>query len=126
MRPSRSLLTKIVGPDDVGKIFSVLGSMQALMPLVGTPFFGFLYRSTVEAAPATFLYVTAGMCFVQFVLIVVVAYVFSRSVRKRDEAKKCDVDVKEEKAVKFEKVDESTEFLEKGKAEEEKCGSVGK
>ena len=79
---SRSLLSKLVGPEDVGKVFSVLGGMQALMPLVGTPFFGFLYRSTVETTPAAFTYVTAGICFVQLLFIAASAYLLRWQKRK--------------------------------------------
>ena len=43
----RSILSKLVGPEDVGKIYSVLAVCQSLLPLAGVPFFGFLYRATV-------------------------------------------------------------------------------
>ena len=57
---SRSLITKYVEPDEVGKIFSIVGTFQALLPFASGPLFGFLYRDTVAFLPSAFLLVVAG------------------------------------------------------------------
>jgi Na+/melibiose symporter-like transporter len=107
---SRSLLSKLVGPDDVGKIFSVLGVTQALMPLVGTPFFGFLYRETVENNPAVFCFVTAGLCFVQLILILSAAYILRISGPKATRRRRAkEIEIHPVTGV----TDESSKFLEK-------------
>ena len=45
----RSLLSKLVGTEDVGKIYTVLAFCQSLLPLAGVPFFNFTYRATVRS-----------------------------------------------------------------------------
>ena len=69
----RSQLSKIVGAYDVGKLYSTLAFTQALMPLAGMPFFGFLYRATVETHPALFLWVATAIAMLELVFIGVIA-----------------------------------------------------
>ena len=46
----RSLISKIVQPDEIGKVFSVLAIFQAMLPFVGTPLFGMLYKNKTHGA----------------------------------------------------------------------------
>ena len=46
-------------PHQIGKAFSVLGILQALLPVVSKPAFAFLYQQTLASFPATFLLVVA-------------------------------------------------------------------
>ena len=39
------------------------------MPLAGMPFFGFMYRATVETYPALFLWVATGIAVLELVFI---------------------------------------------------------
>ena len=58
-----------MGAYDVGKLYSTLAFTQALMPLAGMPFFGFMYRATVETYPALFLWVATGIAVLELVFI---------------------------------------------------------
>ena len=67
-----------MGSEDVGKIYSVLAFTQSLLPLAGVPFFGFLYRATLESFPGTFSLVTAGFAVVELALILTSRWVSGR------------------------------------------------
>ena len=62
---NRSLITKCVDPDEVGKIFSIVGAFQAFLPFASSPLFGFLYRATVATFPAAFLFLVAALKLVE-------------------------------------------------------------
>ena len=70
--PFRSLITKCVNPDEVGKIFSIVGAFQALLPFGSSPLFGFLYRATVATFPAAFLFLVAGLKLIEAIIVLVV------------------------------------------------------
>ncbi len=61
------MMTKNVNPDEVGKIFSIVGTFQALMPFAAGPLFGFLYRETVAYFPPAFLFLIAAFKLIEAV-----------------------------------------------------------
>ena len=70
--PFRSLITKNVNPDEVGKVFSIVGTFQALLPFASSPAFGFLYRETVAYFPAAFLLLVAALKGLEGIVVIVV------------------------------------------------------
>ena len=77
----RSMITKNVHANEVGKVFSVVGTFQALMPFAAGPLFGFLYRETVESQPAAFLFLIASIKGVVFLVIIGVAILSRKTER---------------------------------------------
>ncbi len=65
----RCMITKHVQPDEVGKLLSVVGAFQAFIPIISSPIFGLIYRSTVETLPQTFLIVLAALFFIDWVIL---------------------------------------------------------
>ena len=57
----RSLISKNVNANEVGKVFSVVGILKTLMPFLTAPVFGFLYKSTVESQANAFLFLVVGL-----------------------------------------------------------------
>ena len=55
---NKSLLSKLVDPMDVGKLFAINGAIQALIPFLSNPTFAFIYRNTVDTMPNTFLFIS--------------------------------------------------------------------
>ena len=57
----RSLISKNVQANEVGRVFSVVGILETLMPFVTAPAFGFLYKSTVEYQSNAFLFLVTAL-----------------------------------------------------------------
>jgi PCFT/HCP family folate transporter-like MFS transporter 1/3 len=57
---SRSILSKLVTPGEIGTAFAFIGILCKLTDLVSKPFYGFFYRATVAVLPGAFLLVTGG------------------------------------------------------------------
>lgn len=55
----RSMVTKIAEPHETGALLAVFGTFQSLMPMIATPIFGMLYRSTVAKFPQLYLLIVA-------------------------------------------------------------------
>ena len=57
----RSVFTKMVAPDEVGKVYSFVAILAATLTLVAIPAMKKLYNATLAIFPSTFLLVAAGM-----------------------------------------------------------------
>ena len=57
----RSIISKNVQANEVGRVFSVVGIFETLMPFAVAPLFGFLYKATVETQPNAFLLLVVGL-----------------------------------------------------------------
>ena len=66
----RCIISKNVEPDEVGKIFSFVSAFQAFIPLVASPVFGIIYRSTVETLPQAYLIVLACLLFIGWSIMI--------------------------------------------------------
>lgn len=47
----RSIATKLVDSDELGKVNSLFGVAEALMPLVYAPMYASLYQATIDTLP---------------------------------------------------------------------------
>ena len=74
-----SLISKLVSPDEVGKVLSVVTAISCASPFINAPVFAQLYIHTVKDAPNTFLYVIAAVFTVNFLLILAVRFRVKRS-----------------------------------------------
>ena len=81
----RSLISKNVDADEIGKIFSVVGIFQALLPFASGPIFRSLYRSTVEYQPNAFLFLIIGIKVLLFMVVFIVNMGMLREERKQKE-----------------------------------------
>merc|ERR1711976_52531 len=57
----RSMLSKCVTKSELGKIFSLLASLEAAVPLFAAPLFTFVYTKTLETWPGAVFAVQAGI-----------------------------------------------------------------
>ena len=70
----RSLISKNVHTNEVGRVFSVVGIFETLIPFATAPLFGFLYKSTVAFQPNAFLFLVVGLKGVVLVLMLIVRW----------------------------------------------------
>ena len=68
---SRSCLTKLVDPIEVGAVLGIVGIFQSLLSIVSKPFYGFLYKSTVAMFPATYLFVSISLFTIALLTMIV-------------------------------------------------------
>ena len=71
----RSQCTKEVSGDEIGKVFSVVGLGQALVPLICNPVFGSISNATHDSMPGAYHLITVGLL---FVVMVSSAYLFAK------------------------------------------------
>ena len=67
---TRSSITKFLDSNEVGRAFSVLGTLQALFPLVTNPFISFLYKMTLETLPGAFRIWRGSLYFIVLFLLI--------------------------------------------------------
>ena len=84
----RCMISKNVKPDEVGKILSFVGAVQAFIPIIASPLFGMIYRSSVETLPQTYLIVLAGFFFVDWCVLIYI----DRGIRKMNIDKISELD----------------------------------
>ncbi|XP_046970551.1 proton-coupled folate transporter-like [Vanessa cardui] len=76
----RSLGTKVVDPDEIGKICSLIGVVEAIVPVIYTPIYSKLYSKTLETLPGAF-YLLGGLMTIPAVFI----FIFLYFIHKRQE-----------------------------------------
>lgn len=65
----RSIISKLVEPDELGRTFSMLAIIESIDNYVFTSFFSIVYERTIASWPGTFY-------FVSFVILVITACLF--------------------------------------------------
>ena len=68
---SRSCLTKLVEPTEIGSVLGIVGIFQSVLSFVSKPFYGFLYKATVSVFPATYLFVSITLFIIALVTVIV-------------------------------------------------------
>merc|ERR1719219_3249136 len=90
---NRSIMTKLVGPLEIGKLLAAIGVIQALMPFASSPIFSLLYRSTVNDFPQAFLFVVIAVFFIITILVMAIRY-FENKAEKLRQSEKEDIEEK--------------------------------
>jgi len=66
---NRSFITKLVGEDEVGKIFAAVGLITTIFPMALDPVFKTLYNVTLSTFPAAFLLLAASFYVVNVTIL---------------------------------------------------------
>ena len=67
---TRSAVSKLVEPEEVGKIFTIIGFLESTMQLVAKPIFGLIYQATLHILPC--LWILTMSTFLTITLIIAI------------------------------------------------------
>ena len=65
---TRSAVSKLVEPEEVGKIFTIIGFLESTMQLVAKPIFGLIYQATLHILPSLWLLIMSTFLVLTFVI----------------------------------------------------------
>lgn len=65
----RSMLSKLVLSDELSHVYSVLASLESLVPLVSTFTYNLIYKATIEFFPGCVFVVFSGFLVVLLILL---------------------------------------------------------
>lgn len=57
----RSIISKLVTPDELGKVNSLFGVCEAIVPLIYGPMYSYIYRTTLNTMPGAFFLIGGGL-----------------------------------------------------------------
>ena len=89
----RAMLTKVGLEDDAGKIFALVSSLEASIPIVAIPALTLVYNHTLSVFPGTVFLVQAGIFAVIFLIMLYVYYLTSRPEVRYGHVPEVDEDV---------------------------------
>ncbi|CAH2235030.1 proton-coupled folate transporter-like [Pararge aegeria] len=85
----RSLGTKVVIPDEVGKMCSLIGFVEAIIPVFYAPLYSTVYTNTLAIFPGAY-YIVGGVMTVPAIFVFIILYAIYRR-EQRDVVKNPDV-----------------------------------
>ncbi|KAK4885299.1 hypothetical protein RN001_001570 [Aquatica leii] len=68
----RNIISKIIEVENVGKVFSILITIEAMFALGGNLFYTFIYNNTLTTLPSAFYFLTSGFYGVNIILLGVI------------------------------------------------------
>ena len=72
----RSLLSKTVPEADLGKVYTLLGCLEAAVPLAASPLLASIYSSSLKTFPGAVFLAEAGFMLVVLVLFIMIIILF--------------------------------------------------
>ncbi|XP_064092080.1 proton-coupled folate transporter-like [Macrobrachium nipponense] len=69
----KSMMTKIINKDEIGKVSAVFGALEGMMPMVNSAFYTAVYHSTVSSFPAAHFFVGAAISTLMMALFAIIA-----------------------------------------------------
>ncbi|XP_052058550.1 proton-coupled folate transporter-like [Mytilus californianus] len=73
----RSVLSRLVLPDEQGSLFACIGSSELLLTSLAQLFYGYVYKETVSYLPGLVFLITAGVLVIEFCLSLVLYSIMS-------------------------------------------------
>ncbi|CAG2230068.1 unnamed protein product [Mytilus edulis] len=73
----RSVLSRLVSPDEQGSLFACIGSSELLLTSLAQLFYGFIYKESVSYLPGLVFLITAGILVIEFCLSLVLYSIMS-------------------------------------------------
>ncbi|KAK9732371.1 Major Facilitator Superfamily [Popillia japonica] len=74
----RSLISKLLSKEETGKVFAIAVTLDSVIAVIGGPIYTIVYNNTIDTNAGIFNFVSAGMCVIAIVLVIVVMVIQRR------------------------------------------------
>ena len=78
---TRSAMSKLMDPTEIGKAFSVLGVLESTLGLVAKPLYGILYQISLEILPCLWILVSNGFMLTTLIIAIVLHFGMKKSIQ---------------------------------------------
>ena len=68
---TRSAMSKLMDPTEIGKAFSVLGVLEACLALVAKPLYGFMYQASLDIFAGLWMVVSVGFLLIALLIAII-------------------------------------------------------
>ena len=82
---TRSAMSKIIDPTEIGKAYSVLGVLEKCLGLIAKPIYGMLYKFSLHFFAGLFILISAGIMAVALTIAIFLHFGMKRSQNRNDE-----------------------------------------
>ena len=82
---TRSAVSKLVEPEEVGKIFTIIGFLESTMQLVAKPIFGLIYQATLHILPCLWILIMSGFLTLTLIISIITHVGMKRERRAEQE-----------------------------------------
>lgn len=65
----RTLMSKIVPPEEMGKLFSFFAPLEVLSAILILPLYTFVYNATIDILPSAYSFMSAGFAALAMVFL---------------------------------------------------------
>ena len=76
---TRSAMSKLMDPAQIGKAFSLLGVLEACLALVAKPFYGLLYQASLDIFAGMWILISNGILLVALIIAIALHFGMKRS-----------------------------------------------
>ena len=63
-------MSKLVEPEEVGKIFTIIGFLESTMQLVAKPIFGLIYQATLHILPCLWILTMSAFLIITLIIAI--------------------------------------------------------
>lgn len=70
----RTMISSIVPQDEIGKVFSITTSFEALSTFAASPLYTYVYKSTITTFPGAFFFITASVNVINLLIALYIIY----------------------------------------------------
>ena len=87
---TRSAMSKMMDPTEIGKAFSVLGVLESCLALVAKPFYGLLYQASLDTFAGMWILVSNAILLIALIIAVILHFGMKRSQQEDSIQKKME------------------------------------
>ena len=81
---TKSVMSKLIEPTEVGKAFAVFGVLQSCLALIAKPFYGFMYQASLDIFAGLWLIVSSGFLFISLAITIILHFGMKNSEQKTE------------------------------------------